>query len=274
VGEGLPVVFLHGWALGRRSYRHAIRRLVDLGCRVYAPNLPGFGRTPELPARRFSFAGYADWVLDFLDALQIEEPVFLVGHSFGGGVAVKVAHRHPDRVRSLVLVNSVGGSAWSSASGLRAMTERPLWDWGLHFPTDAWPLPQATRVLPVVLEEALPNLVRNPMAVWRVGQLARRADLTDELEELKARELPVLLLWGTRDGVIPRSAFDAMCTALGNEGQVVEGSHSWLLADPDAFGEVITNHVEVAQLAREMERHPSRRRRELRALRGRPSRRG
>jgi pimeloyl-ACP methyl ester carboxylesterase len=273
-GEGLPVVFLHGWALGRRSYRHAIRRLVDLGCKVYAPNLPGFGRTPELPSRHASFAGYADWVVDLLDALRIEEPVFLIGHSFGGGVAVKVAHRHPDRVRSLVLVNSVGGSAWSSASGLRAMTERPLWDWGLHFPNDAWPLPQATRVLPVVLEEALPNLVRNPMAVWRVGQLARRADLTDELEELKARELPVLVLWGTRDGVIPRSAFDAMCAALGNEGRVVEGSHSWLLADPDAFGEVITNHVEVAQLAREMERHPARRRRELPSLRGRPSRRG
>lgn len=273
VGEGLPVVFLHGWALGRRSYRHAIRRLVDLGCRVYAPNLPGFGRTPELPARSASFGGYADWVLDFLDAVGVDEPVFLVGHSFGGGVAVKVAHRRPDRVRSLVLVNAVGGSAWSSASGLRAMTERPLWDWGLHFPTDVWPIPQATRVLPVVLEEALPNLLRNPLAVWRVGQLARRADLTDELEDLKARALPVLVLWGTRDGVIPRSAFDAMCAALGNEGQVVEGSHSWLLADPDAFGEVITNHVEVARLAREMERHPARRRRrQLEALRGRPRR--
>lgn len=269
VGEGLPVVFLHGWALGRRSYRHAIRRLVDLGCRVYAPNLPGFGRTPELPGRSFSFGGYADWVDGFLTALKIDEPVFVVGHSFGGGVAVKLAHRHPSRVRSLVLVNSVGGSAWSSGGGVRAITERPLWDWGLHFPTDVWPIPQATRVLPVVLEEALPNLVRNPRAVWRVGQLARRADLTPELEDLKARALPVLLLWGTRDGVIPRSAFDAMCVALGNEGQVVDGSHSWLLADPDHFGEVITNHVEVAQLARELERHPARKARELRALRRR-----
>jgi pimeloyl-ACP methyl ester carboxylesterase len=263
VGEGLPVVFLHGWALGRRSYRHAIGRLVDLGCRVYAPNLPGFGRTPELPSRSFSFAGYAVWVHDFLDALKITEPVFLVGHSFGGGVAIKVAHQRPDRVRTLVLVNSVGGSTWSSAGGLRAITERPLWDWGLHFPTDIWPIPQATKVLPVVLEEAVPNLIRNPRAVWRVGQLARRADLTPELEDLKARALPVVLLWGTRDGVIPRAAFDAMCSALGSEGEVVEGSHSWLLADPDHFGEVITNHVEVAQLAREMERHPTRPRRRL-----------
>lgn len=263
VGEGLPVVFLHGWALGRRSYRHAIDRLVDLGCRVYAPNLPGFGRTPDLPGHSFSFGGYADWVAGFLDALKITEPVFLVGHSFGGGVAIKVAHRRPDRVRTLVLVNSVGGSAWSSANGMRSITERPLWDWGLNFPTDVWPLPQATKVVPVVLEEAVPNLLRNPRAVWRVGQLARRADLTPELEELKAANVPVVVLWGTRDGVIPRAAFDAMCAALGSDGHVVEGSHSWLLADPDHFGRVITNHVEVAQLAREMERHPARRRRLL-----------
>jgi pimeloyl-ACP methyl ester carboxylesterase len=269
VGDGLPVLFLHGWALGRRSYRHAIGRLVTLGCRVYAPNLPGFGGTPELPGAQCSFTGYADWVDGFLDALRVDEPVFVVGHSFGGGVAIKFAHRHRPRVRTLVLVNSVGGSAWSSASGLRAITERPLWDWGLHFPTDAWPIPQATRVLPVVLEEAIPNLLRNPRGVWRVGQLARRADLTPELEDLKAWQVPVVVLWGTRDGVIPRSAFDAMCAALGSDGEVVDGSHSWLLADPDHFGEVITNHVEVAQLARSMERHATgrSRRRALPALR-------
>jgi pimeloyl-ACP methyl ester carboxylesterase len=253
VGEGLPVLFLHGWAVGGNAYRHAIRRLVELGCRVHAPALPGFGGTPELPRSRFSFAGYAAWVHGFLDAVRIEEKVFLIGHSFGGGVAIKAAHARPERIRTLVLVNSVGGSAWSDGGALRAITERPLWDWGIHFPADVWPVPQATRVLPVVLGDAVPNLVRNPRGVWRVGQLARRADLTPELEELKAAEVPVVALWGTRDGVIPRSAFDAMCAALGQGGHVVEGSHSWLLADPDHFGEVITNHVAVAKVARQLE---------------------
>jgi pimeloyl-ACP methyl ester carboxylesterase len=239
----LPVVFLHGWALGYRAYRKSIDRLAALGCRVYAPALPGFGGTPDLPRRRFSLAGYADWVEGLLDVLEVEEEVFLLGHSFGGGVAIKTAHRHPDRVRTLVLVNSIGGSAW----------ERPLWDWGLHFPSDVWPLRQATKVLPVVLGDALPNLVRNPRAVWKVGQLARRADLTRELTELRNRKLPVVVLWGARDSVVPRAGFDAMCTALESEGEVVDGSHSWLLADPDQFGEVMTNHVEVAKLARRLE---------------------
>jgi pimeloyl-ACP methyl ester carboxylesterase len=258
-GEGLPVLFLHGWALGQHSYKRALKRLVQLGCRVYAPALPGFGGTPELPRRQFSFAGYAEWVDGFLEAVGVGEPVFLVGHSFGGGVAIKLAHDYPARVRYLVLVNSVGGSAWRSAgSTVRSMAERPLWDWGVHFPSDIFPLPQVTRVLPVLLEDALPNLVRNPRALWKVAQLARQADLTPELEALKRRRLPVVVLWGDKDQIIPRASFDALCAAIGSDGEIVSGNHSWLLADPDAFAEVMTNAVAVAKMAREMEEQEER----------------
>jgi pimeloyl-ACP methyl ester carboxylesterase len=256
-GEGLPVLFLHGWGLGQHAYKRALKRLVHLGCRVYAPALPGFGGTPELPGRLFSFAGYAEWVDGFLEAVEVTEPVFLVGHSFGGGVAIKLAHDFPERVRYLVLVNSVGGSTWTSAgSTVRSMAERPLWDWGLHFPSDVLPLPQLTRVLPVMLEDVVFNVVRNPRALWKVAQLARRADLTPELEELKRRKLPVVVLWGDKDQIIPRASFDALCEAIGSEGEVIKGTHSWLLADPDAFGEVMTNAVAVASLARELENKP------------------
>ena len=253
-GAGLPVVFLHGWGLGQHSYKRALKRLVNLGCRVYAPAMPGFGGTPDLGEDDFSFSGYARWVHDFLDAVEIHEPVFLIGHSFGGGVAIKLAHDWPGRVRSLVLINSVGGSTWLSAgSRVRSMAERPLWDWGLHFPRDVLPLPQLTRVLPVVLEDALPNLMRNPGALWRVAQLARKADLTPELEDLRRRKLPVVVLWGDKDEIIPRASFDALCKAIGQPGEIISGNHSWLLADPDAFGEVMTNAVSVAKLARELE---------------------
>jgi pimeloyl-ACP methyl ester carboxylesterase len=253
-GDGLPVLFLHGWALGQHAYKRALKRLVHLGCQVFAPAMPGFGGTPDLPSRQKSFAGYAGWIARFLDAVGVEEPVFAVGHSFGGGVAIKLAHDHPARVRYLVLINSVGGSTWSSAgSRVRSMAERPLWDWGLHFPQDIFPLRQLTRVLPVILEDALPNIVHNPMGLWTVGNLARRADLTVELEELKRRNLPVVVLWGDKDQIIPRASFDALCTSIGSQGEVVAGRHSWLLADPDAFGEVMTNSVAVAQLARQLE---------------------
>ena len=241
-GDGLPVLFLHGWGLGQHAYKRALKRLVHLGCRVYAPALPGFGGTPELPGDQVSFAGYARWVDAFLAAVGVEEPVFLVGHSFGGGVAIQLAHDFGPKIRYLVLVNSLGGS----------MAGRPLWDWGIHFPGDVFPF-SIRQVLPVVLEDALPNVIRNPRAMLKVANLARTADLTAELEELKRRQLPVVVLWGDKDRIIPKTAFDALCSAIGKEGSVVQGSHSWLLADPDAFVEVITNDISVAQMARSME---------------------
>ncbi len=250
---GIPVVFLHGWGLAHHAYKAALSRLPALGCHVYAPALPGFGGTSDLRGTQFSFAGYARWVDRFLDEVGIDEPAYVIGHSFGGGVAIKLAHDHPDRVRTLVLVNSVGGSAWQSGKTIRSMAERPLWDWGIHFPRDVLPLPQITRVIPVVLEDALNNLLRNPKAMWKVGNLARQADLRPELEELRERRLPVVVLWGEQDKIIPRASFDALCAAIGSAGEVVPGNHSWLLADPDSFGEVMTNVMSVAKLAQELE---------------------
>lgn len=253
-GTGLPVVMLHGWALAQHTYRDVIETIAAQGCQVIAPAMPGFGGTADLPGKSFSIRGYAQWVADFLDGLELTEPAVVVGHSFGGGVAVQFAHDFRSRVRSLVLVNSIGGSSWRSGRTLRSITERPLWDWGLHFPGDVWPIRQATRVLPVVVEDLLPNLMRNPRAIVRVANLARRADLRTELESLRDSGLSVSIIWGTRDGIIPRESFEALCVASGVEGTVVEGSHSWLLADPQQFGEVITNDVRVAQAARDLER--------------------
>jgi pimeloyl-ACP methyl ester carboxylesterase len=253
-GEGMPVVMLHGWALAQHTYRGVIERIAAQGCRVIAPSMPGFGGTAELPSASFSIGGYAAWVAALLDELEIDEPAVVMGHSFGGGVAIRLAHDHPARVRSLVLVNSVGGSAWRQGKTLRSIAERPLWDWGLHFPADVWPIRQASRVLPVIAEDFLPNLLRHPRAIVKVANLARRADLRAELEALRDRGVSISILWGTRDGIIPRESFEALCVASGVEGTVVDGSHSWLLADPDHFGEVITNDVRVAKAARDLER--------------------
>ena len=266
-GAGMPVVLLHGWALAHHTYKDVIASIAAQDCRVVAPALPGFGGTHDLPKKDFSIAGYGRWVADFLEALDIHEPAVVVGHSFGGGVAVRFAHDHPTRVRSILLVNSVGGSAWRRGEVVRSISERPLWDWGLHFPSDVWPFRQATRVVPVIAEDFVPNLIRNPRAILKVANLARRADLRHELEELRGTGLPITILWGSRDGVIPRESFEAMCVAAGVEGTVVDGSHSWLLADPDQFGEVITNDMNVAKLARDLElQAPAKKRRGIRRV--------
>ena len=246
-GTGAPALFLHGWGLDHKAYKRALSRLVRAGLHVYAPALPGFGGTAGLPRSPNGFHDYGDWVAAFLDSVGVEERMLAIGHYYGGGVAVRLAHDHADHVRALVLINSVGGSAWAhSGSTVRSMAERPLWDWGIHFSRDLFPARQARRVLPVILSEGVPNLARDPRSFWRAAGIARRADLTAELDALRRRRLPVVVLWGQRDKLVTRDSFDDLCRALGDpEVVTVPGNHSWLIADPDAFGEVMTNVLDV-----------------------------
>lgn len=250
-GTGPPIVFLHGWGLSGRTYKAALKRLLAQGFRVWAPALPGFDGSRALGEGAGDMAQYAAWVNEFLTAVGVAEPVVMMGHSFGGGIAIQTAHDWPERVRGLVLINSIGGSAWRhDGSVVKSVAQRPLWDWGLHFPSDVLPLRQLRRVLPVILEAAVPNALRDPRNFWHAATIARYADLTGELQELKARRLPVVVLWGSRDELVTRASFDALCEHLGDPMAVtVEGSHSWLLADPDQFGEVITNVIPVALAA-------------------------
>lgn len=242
-GTGPPVVFLHGWAMGDRAYKRALRRLTARGCQVFVPGLPGFAGTADLPADQRTLEGYAAWVDAFMTAVEIDEPALVIGHSFGGGVGIVLAHDHADRVRYLTLVNSIGGAAWGTRAS-RALAERPVWDWASHFTREVLPLPQGVEMLRSMRDDLVRNVVRNPLALLRVADLARRADLTAELEALRRRGLPVLALTSASDGVIPLPAFEALCEAVGAEAKVVPGRHSWLLADPDTFGEVLANVVE------------------------------
>lgn len=236
-GEGPTVVFLHGWLVGYRSYRAGISLLLQAGYRVFAPALPGFGGTADLDDGSFSMAGYADWLESFLGTVRFEGPALLVGHSFGGGVAIKTAERHPELVSGLLLINAIGGGRWSRDGAHQ--DERPLWDWWRGIPGDAFPLNQSLGILPRIAEEALPNLVRNPKAIWRVAQMIRRTDLLREMRIVRESGVPVEVVWSERDNLVPRQSHEAMCEVLGVEGTVLEGSHSWLVAEPDLFARLV-----------------------------------
>lgn len=244
-GSGPTVLFLHGWALSPASYRETLERLAAGGARVLAPALPGFGDSTELGEAETTLAGYAGHLAAWLEVIGGTEQVTVVGHSFGGGVAILLAHDHPRWVDRLVLVNSIGGAVWSAGeAGPRLMSERPWWDWGLHLQADLSPGRQAGRLLPVMLADAATNALRHPLAIWRVAELARTADLRPQLEELARRGLPVVVLWGRRDQVLPAASLTAIRLALGDVAvHVVEGTHTWLISDPAAFTEVMMTNV-------------------------------
>ena len=239
VGAGPSALFCHGWGLRPNAYARPIAAMAAAGCRVVAPCLPGFGGTPELPADGRTFAGYGAWVGRFLDALGIEDLDLVAGHSMGGGISTAFVHHQPERVASLLLANAIGSPTWALfPNEVRTMVQRPFWDWGRHFGGDLLHSPRTLRVIPTLLEDFIPNLVRNPLGMFRTGEFIRKADLVAEVSAIAARGIPVSVAWSDRDGLVPRSAFDELRRAARVEGVVVEGSHAWLIADPEAFGEL------------------------------------
>ncbi len=106
MGEGEPVVLLHGWGGRLESMRQVAERLSPLGYRVFNLDLPGFGRS-TLPPTTWGIMDYARLVAHYLKHAGIER-AHLIGHSFGGRIALGLSADHADRVAKLVLADSAG----------------------------------------------------------------------------------------------------------------------------------------------------------------------
>jgi pimeloyl-ACP methyl ester carboxylesterase len=237
-GEGEPLVFLHGWGLSPDTYRDGITRLTAGGVKVIAPALPGFGGSDGPPLRGVDLPAYSRRIAALLDVLPVEKPVFLVGHSFGGGVALQLATDRPDLVRSLTLVNSVGG-----APGRRTgITDRSWARWMAGAVTELHPSAIAGS-LPSMLRTLVPNLVRRPLTSALSARLALTVDLSEQAQALVASGMPVLFIWGDEDTLILPGALKAIEGSLPSE--MVHGRHGWLLTQPEEFAAIMRDALVV-----------------------------
>ncbi|WP_018230519.1 alpha/beta fold hydrolase [Methyloversatilis universalis] len=109
LGSGFPVLMLHGSGPGVSAWANWRLVMPSLAerARVIAPDMAGFGYTERRPDLRYDMDTWVAQAVGMLDALGIEQ-ADLVGNSFGGGLALQVAIRHPQRIRRLVLMGSVG----------------------------------------------------------------------------------------------------------------------------------------------------------------------
>lgn len=233
-----PLLFLHGWGLSPRVYADGVTRLTAAGVRVIAPCLPGFGGSDGPALAHVDLRSYARTVGRLLDVLEVEHPVFVAGHSFGGGVAIQLAVERPERVRSLTLVNSVGG-----APGRRQGLVDASWlRWAAGAATELSPR-ALLRAAPALARDFLPNVVRKPLTLALTARLAVTVQLADAAADLVASGLPVLFVWGDRDRLITPGALAAVDGSLPSE--VVRGRHGWLLTQPEEFATLLRNALVV-----------------------------
>ena len=109
VGAGSPVLLIHGSGPGVSAWanwRLAIPELAQRS-RVIAPDMVGFGFTDRPAGIAYTMGTWVNHAVGLMDALELPV-VDLVGNSFGGGLALALSIRHPERVRRLVLMGAVG----------------------------------------------------------------------------------------------------------------------------------------------------------------------
>jgi pimeloyl-ACP methyl ester carboxylesterase len=215
-GQGPAILFIHGLTGSHRNWAHLVDAL-NTDHRVLAPDLFGHG-TSAKPMGDYSLGAHAATMRDLLDVLGISR-VTLVGHSFGGGIAMQFCYLFPERVERLVLVSS-GGLGRDVSRLLRAAT-LPGAELVLPLIASGWVRAQvetAGRVLTRIGVRASPETTE----IWRgfttlADADTRRAFLAttrgvidpggqtmsahDHLATtLKTR---TLVVWGTRDRMIP-----------------------------------------------------------------------
>lgn len=106
---GDPILILHGWGnqvLGGKRFQEVKSLLEKKGYRVFAPDLPGFGQN-TLKKESLTFEDYLLFVKSFIHEKKLKK-IILIGHSFGGRIAIAFSSRYPELVSRLVLVSASG----------------------------------------------------------------------------------------------------------------------------------------------------------------------
>jgi pimeloyl-ACP methyl ester carboxylesterase len=124
--DAVPILFWHslGPASSAAFAGVAAAPLVERGFRLVAPDGPGFGRSPALPADEYAVPRLVERFLALADGLGLERPV-LMGHSWGGVVACRAAASRPDATRALVLLDSghIDYADWPGANPTATLEE-------------------------------------------------------------------------------------------------------------------------------------------------------
>src|SRR6476469_4606949 len=260
-GSGPPLLLLHGIGNSAQTWAGVVDQLAT-SFTVVAPDLLGHGSSDK-PRADYSIAGYANGMRDLLSVLDIER-VTVVGHSLGGGIALQFAYQFPQLVDRLILVGA-GGVTKDVNFALRIAS--------LPMGSEALALLRLPLVLPALqavgriaglaigstgLGRDIPEMLRiledlpEPTASSAFARTLRavvdwRGQVVTMLDRCYLTEsVPVQLIWGSHDSVIPVShAQLAPAEMPGSQLEIFEGSgHFPFHDDPDRFVEVVERFID------------------------------
>jgi haloalkane dehalogenase len=252
VGEGAPVLMLHGEPTWSYLWRKVAGPVLEAGHRVILPDLPGFGRSDKpMDEDWYSYDRHTAAIGALLEELDLRDATFVL-HDWGGPIGLRLAVEQPERVARLVLMDTgvfTGeqemSAAWHRfADFVDREDELPVGflvrrgcfndpgdevaaAYDAPFPSEA--SKAGARAFPAIL----------PLSPSDPGAKAGRK----VLDALQGDERPTLILWGAQDNPLPPSAGEALASELGKPApRLIEGAGHFLQEDKGAqIGAIIAD---------------------------------
>ena len=209
-GSGPPLVLVHGLAGSWRWWRQVVPTLAAERT-VLLVDLPGFGGLPR--ARRFDLDGSVEWLAGWWEQAELGA-ADVVGHSLGGLLCARLAARHPETVRRLVLV-APAGLPGRTAVGATAPLLRAL-------------LASRPRFLALLALDAARS---GPVTIGTAALAVLAADLRADLASVRA---PTLVLRGRKDHLVPHAHAEELARAQPDgRVRVLEAGHVPMVEQPE-----------------------------------------
>ena len=228
------LVFLHGWGVDSQLWFKILPELINKNYSLYFLDLPGFGQS-QVPNTTYSVDDYKKIVYEFVKKLELKN-INLIGHSFGGRVAIKIAADNPDFLQKVVLVDSAGIYHHSQVKILKLLIAsiiRPLFQFSFmqSFRRKIYQITDSEEYLAIpALSKTFSHIVSE--------------DLTSYLSQIK---LPTLIIWGDKDDNGASTINDAqlMKKSIKNSKLEIlkEAGHFSFLDQPKEFVKALTDFI-------------------------------
>lgn len=217
--SGPPLVFVHGLGVSSR-YLLPTAKLLEPAMTVYAPELPGTGRS-EKPRRALDVPQLARSLLRWMDAMQLDRASFL-GNSLGSQVLVELAVKAPSRVDRLILTGPTVDPKWRTLA-----KQLPRW----FIEVTREPL----ALLPTLIRD---YLIFGPLRFLRGGRFALEDPIEEKLPLVRA---PSLVIRGARDAFVSPEWLERMVSLMPNaRAETIAGAaHAVTYSQPAALARVV-----------------------------------
>jgi long-chain acyl-CoA synthetase len=214
------LLFVHGYGGSASHWLHQLR-FFGQSMRVLAPDQRGHALSDDPVGLPYTMDGLVDDLEVVLDALQVQGPLHLIGHSFGGAVASEYAVRHPERLHSLVLIGVATHFTLPPGLDKVLLLPDPFFSY----------LSKRIGAVEAAPQRTLKRLADNVIATWRMQQQI---------------SVPTLIILGHRDRVFRRERFEGVLRYI-PDAQLVDipvSAHMVILERPDAVSRAINRFLE------------------------------